>query len=150
MKSFIGTLVFALFLAGCAGQERGQETARAESSETLDFAALAGDWVLDSLEDEKWLGELRVTMNLSDSGRFSGSGGCNRYFGVFRLTEGTLTTGPIGSTMMACEPAAMDLERRYLGALEKVARITVDDTLLHLLDEQDRELVVLRPARPGD
>lgn len=150
MKSFIGTLVFALFLAGCAGQERVQETARAESSETLDFAALAGDWVLDSLEDEKWLGELRVTMNLSDSGRFSGSGGCNRYFGVFTLAEGKLSTGPIGSTMMACEQAAMDLEYRYLASLEKVASITRGDALLHLLDEQARELVVLRAAPPAD
>ncbi len=149
MRNFIGMLVFTLLLTACAGQERVLETARAENSEAVDFAVLAGDWVLDSLEGEKWLGELRVSMNLSDGGRFSGSGGCNRYFGEFTLTEGRLTTGPIGSTMMACEPAAMDLERRYLGALEKVARITGDDTLLHLLDEQDRELVVLRAARPG-
>ena len=150
MRNFIGTLIFTVLLTACAGQDPAQVTAQAESSEAVDFSVLAGDWALDSLDGEKWLGEPRVTMNLSDSGRFSGSGGCNRYFGVFTVTEGRLTTGPIGSTMMACEQAAMDLEHRYLGTLEKVARITRGDTLLHLLDEQDRELVVLRAVPSGD
>jgi len=150
MKNIIGTLIFTVLLAACAGQERAQETAQVTNPEAVDFSVLAGDWILDSLEGEKWLGEPRVTMNLSDSGRFSGTGGCNRYFGVFTLTEGKLTIGPIGSTMMACEQANMDLEHRYLGILEKVASMTRGDALLHLLDEQDRELVVLRAAPPGD
>ena len=150
MRNFIGLLILTILLTACAGQRRAQESARAESSEAVDFSVLAGDWALDSLEGEKWLGETQVTMLLSDSGRFFGSGGCNRYFGVFTLAEGKLSTGPIGSTMMACGQAAMDLEHRYLATLEKVARITRGDTLLHLLDKQDRELVVLRAVPPGD
>jgi len=150
MKNLIATLVFAVLLTACAGPKRAQEAAPAESAGTVDFSVLAGDWILDSLEGEKWLGEARVTMIFSDSGRFSGSGGCNRYFGVFTLAEGKLGTGPIGSTMMACEQAAMDLEHRYLGALENVTRITRDDDLLHLLDEQNRERLVLRAVPPGD
>ncbi|MDH3399651.1 MAG: META domain-containing protein [Chromatiales bacterium] len=150
MKNIIGTLIFTVLLVACAAQERAQEPAQVTHPDAVDFSVLAGDWILDSLEGEKWLGEPRVTMNLSDGGRFSGSGGCNRYFGVFTLAEGKLSTGPIGSTMMACEQAAMDLEYRYLASLEKVASITRGDALLHLLDEQARELVVLRAAPPAD
>ncbi|MGD2048228.1 MAG: META domain-containing protein, partial [Chloroflexota bacterium] len=52
----------------------------------------------------------------------SGSGGCNNYFANYESTdEGGLTiTGPIGSTMMACEDT-MDTEAAYFAALETVS-----------------------------
>ncbi len=51
----------------------------------------------------------------------SGSGGCNNYFTGYESTnEGDLTiSGPIGSTMMACE-GTMETEAAYFAALETV------------------------------
>lgn len=146
MKFNIPVLVFVVLLGACVTPERTQQAAPAVIPETADFPVLAGDWILVALEGDEWAGEPAVTMNLSADGRFAGSGGCNRYFGVFNAKEGKLETGPIGSTMMACEQGAMDLERRYLGMLENVTRISRVDDLLHLLDEQGRELLTLRRA----
>jgi heat shock protein HslJ len=51
----------------------------------------------------------------------SGSGGCNNYFAGYESTDdgGLTITGPIGSTMMACEDT-MDAETAYFAALETV------------------------------
>lgn len=150
MKTNISVLVVTIFLAACAGPRAAQQPALAEIAGAEDFSTISGDWVLQALDGQTWSGQPGATMNLSADGRFAGSGGCNRYFGAFTFTEGKLAAGPIASTMMACEEAAMDLERRYLGLLEKVARITHGDARLHLLDEQGRELLALRAAGPVD
>lgn len=150
MKIRMVVLVFGMLLAACTSPRQASQDAPVENDETVVFSVLAGDWALESLKGEKVPAEALVTMNLSDSGRFSGSGGCNRYFGAFTLTEGKLGIGPIGSTMMACEQAAMDLERSYLDALGIVTRITRDDNILYLADEQGRQLLSLRAVPPGD
>ncbi len=51
----------------------------------------------------------------------SGSGGCNNYFTGYESTDdgGLIISGPIGSTMMACEDT-MDAETAYFAALETV------------------------------
>jgi heat shock protein HslJ len=58
----------------------------------------------------------------SVDGQVSGSGGCNNYFTGYESTdEGDLTiSGPIGSTMMACEQGSEE-EAAYFAALETVS-----------------------------
>ena len=146
MRNFISVVFLAIGLSGCAAQDSAQDTVKDAGVGVVDFSVLAGSWRLAVLEGQAWEGEPEVTMILSDTGRFSGTGGCNRYFGVFKLLEGKLSSGPVGSTMMACEQPAMDIEYRYLGLLEKVTRITRSDSLLHLLDEEGHELMQLGAA----
>ena len=52
----------------------------------------------------------------------SGSGGCNNYFTGYESTDngGLTISGPIGSTMMACETGA-EQEAAYFAALESVS-----------------------------
>lgn len=56
--------------------------------------------------------------------RVAGRGGCNRYFAG--ITEGgppgEVSIGPVGATRMACPEEVMEVESRYLGALESVVR----------------------------
>ena len=71
----------------------------------------------------------------------SGSAGVNRYMSTITANaEGALAFGPIGSTMMAGPPAAMDAEQAYLAALETVTgyRVTGNELFLY---SQDNEIL---------
>ena len=65
--------------------------------------------------------------------RVSGSGGCNRLAGSYKLESDRLTFGKIAATMMACLQG-METERNFLAALQKVSRARVAQQQLELLD----------------
>ena len=68
-----------------------------------------------------------------DEGRIAGTTGCNRYFASYEASEGRMSLGHTGLTMMMCPDPAMDQERRMLGALERVDGYRAADDELHLL-----------------
>ena len=59
-----------------------------------------------------------------DSGRFTGSGGCNRYVGVVEGggMPGEMTIGPLGGTRMACPDPQSSVETRFFEQLGKARR----------------------------
>lgn len=61
-----------------------------------------------------------ITLLLAD-GRVSGSSGCNRMMGAYGTNgSSTLTFSQFAGTMMACQPADMELERQVLKRLSTV------------------------------
>ncbi|HEX7034123.1 MAG TPA: META domain-containing protein [Pseudomonadales bacterium] len=60
-----------------------------------------------------------------DEDRVTGSSGCNRLIGRFTAEGDTLRFRDLGGTRMACEADAMELERRFLAALETVSGYTI-------------------------
>ena len=50
----------------------------------------------------------------------TGSAGCNSFSASYKLDGERLEFGPIASTEMACEPAAMEQERSFLSILAAV------------------------------
>ncbi|MEB3321883.1 MAG: META domain-containing protein [Synechococcaceae cyanobacterium] len=78
--------------------------------------------------------------------RLSGSGGCNRLMGGFQLEGNRLRIGPVATTRMACPPPQMDLEQRYLGALEEVRRWRIQGRRLLLEDGAGRTVLEYRAA----
>ena len=85
------------------------------------LADLAGhEWALTHLSrDETVPAGIEITLSLEDH-RLTGRGGCNRYFAEIKEGErpGDLSIGPVGSTRMACPAEVMEVESRYLRALE--------------------------------
>ena len=65
--------------------------------------------------------------------RMSGSGGCNRLTGSFELDGDKLRLRGMAGTMMAC-PVGMELEQRFLQAIEKVERYRITGSHLEMLD----------------
>ena len=65
--------------------------------------------------------------------RVSGSTGCNRLSGRYKLDGARLTFPPFATTRMVC-PDAIDLESRVLAALERVARYRIVGQRLEFLD----------------
>ena len=67
-----------------------------------------------------------------DQDEVTGSGGCNRYFGSYKITNtNSISIGPLASTEMAC-PDIMDQETKYLTAIQKINTIEVTEKQLQL------------------
>lgn len=79
-----------------------------------------------------------------DRDRVSGSGGCNRLMGGFRLAGEMLSFSRFAGTKMACGPEAMALERRYSEALDRVRRWSIDKRSLMLKDAGGRTLLLFQ------
>jgi heat shock protein HslJ len=56
--------------------------------------------------------------------RMSGSAGCNRFGGSYKVADGLLTTGPLISTMMACSDPEMEQERAFFDLMDAPVGIT--------------------------
>jgi putative lipoprotein len=100
-----------------------------------------------SLENTDWklthLGEAAVTVTSEqrephfvlnpESGRVSGSGGCNNLIGSYELHDNELTFRQMATTMMAC-PEGMDTEKAFLKALAEVKTWKITGKQLELFD----------------
>lgn len=69
-----------------------------------------------------------------DGGQAGGQGACNSYFTSYQLDGQELAFGPIGSTMMACQPPLMQLEQAYFANLAHVAAYRSTGGPMILLD----------------
>ncbi|WEK50720.1 MAG: YbaY family lipoprotein [Candidatus Kaistia colombiensis] len=106
-----------------------------------------------SLKNTEWLAEdigggsvldiVQSTLVIGEGGRISGSGGCNRYFGTAIVQGGKIKIGPLGATQMACVPAQMEQERKFLDALGATKGFRLDDGKLTLLDASGKPLMRL-------
>ena len=87
---------------------------------------LAGSsWTLVEFETEKDMiavvkdAPATLTFGAEDeqANRINGTGGCNRYFGSYTLTNDSISVSPLGATRMACSPEQMAQEDRFIQAL---------------------------------
>lgn len=114
-----------------------------------------------SIEGITWLlrsqaidGELvpvpdQVTVSLlMEDGRAVGTGGCNSYFTSYELDGFDVTFGEIGSTLMACLPAVMDLEQAYFANLGQVASYQSGGIQMAFLDA-DANFILEFDAAPA-
>jgi heat shock protein HslJ len=105
------------------------------------------EWKLQGFEPEVDLEipeEVSITMEFSGGVRVAGSAGCNRYFSSYKLDGNSLELSETGSTMMMCPPEIMELEQKFLGALQKVTEIELESGQLLLTKDGE---VLLRLER---
>jgi putative lipoprotein len=117
------------------------------------FACLASPaFAQDSLAGSRWLAEAIAGAVLSENvksrlevlaeGRISGNSGCNSFGGAGQLRDGAVKIGMLAGTRMACPPAIMDQERKFLAALGKAVRYeATSNGRLVLRDSGGAELV---------
>ncbi len=91
--------------------------------------------------------EASLTLHSKDQ-RVSGSGGCNRLMGSYKLDGNTLRFGLMAGTMMAC-PDSMETEKEFVETLPRVTGWRIADAHLELLDAGGAVLARFeaRPAR---
>ena len=128
---------------GCAKQPSTENTESPPATDTI----VASTTAPPDLRSTRWqlvaLGDKAVAVAdtqraphiilQAGSNQVTGSGGCNRMFGVYELNGDALRFSGIGSTKMAC-PSGTDIETTFLPALLKVAKWRVVGRQLELSD----------------
>ena len=107
---------------------------------------LGPEWIVESIDSEAITGDSRPTITFDEQGQVAGLASCNRYLASYELTGEGLSIAGGGSTMMACEPALMEQEGRFLAALDAVRRFEIapPDGALVLLADDGPKLVARR------
>jgi len=89
----------------------------------------------------------------AESGRFSGTTGCNRTGGAFKVKGSALRfgngKGGFASTLMACPEPAMSMERAYVDALGAVTRYKISGDRLVLRTAKGATLTYRAAHKPA-
>lgn len=148
MKHGIATAGFILatgsVILGCAAAAGGS---RAAAPETL----AGGAWRIERIGAQAVVDPSRTAMRFAADGRVTGGTGCNRFTGTATLGHGTVTFSPLAMTRMACQGELSDQESRFVAAIDRVRRWTVEaDGALVLSDAAGQALMRLSaaPATP--
>lgn len=80
------------------------------------------------------------TLTIDETGRASGSTGCNRWFSDVTREGDRITFGQMGMTRMACAEPQMAAEQRFEAALNATRRYRVAGEDLILTDDAGREV----------
>lgn len=87
---------------------------------------LAGRWLAEDIGGGGVIDRLQSVLEIGADGRVSGTGGCNRIGGRATVTGTAISFGRLISTQMACTPAAMNQEHKFLTALEAARSWRID------------------------
>ncbi|MGF2734235.1 META domain-containing protein [Marinobacter sp. DUT-1] len=83
------------------------------------------EWVVEDIAGGGIIDSSRVTIRFLSDNRVAGLGSCNRYTGSYQLTGEGIGFGAIAATRMACAPALMGQEARFLRILGEVSRVRI-------------------------
>ena len=131
---FINTTRHAVFAGGRDDGEIQVEHVAAQVPPSP--SSPVGRWLAEDIRGGGVIDNLQSVLEISGDGAVSGSGGCNRLHGQATISGASLSFGAIASTRMACPPAVMDQESKFLSALQAVRSFRVDpqQRKLFLLD----------------
>lgn len=112
-----------------------------EPDPAKDDSLTGGTWVAQDIRGGGVIDNAQSSIKFAEGGRVSGSGACNRFMGAATRDGDKLTFAELAGTRMACPPALMDQERKFLTALEATSSFQIDGSFLRLLDDKGVELV---------
>lgn len=108
-------------------------------------AGPSGRWLAEDINGRGVVDNAQSVLEIAADGRISGRGGCNGMGGRATIKGSRIRFGQIVSTQMACPPAIMDQEGKFIKALEAARSWRIDTVRnkLLLLDIRGRPIVVL-------
>jgi putative lipoprotein len=99
-------------------------------------------WLAEDIMGGGVVDRAQSTLQPLPDGRVAGSSGCNRFNGSGVISGGKVAIGALATTRMACPPAIMDQEQKFLAALGKAARYeTTSSGALILRDSRGAALM---------
>lgn len=96
------------------------------------FSLSGSQWLLEDLAGSGVIDNVQATLAFPETGKVSGKGSCNRFFGPAEIGADRIKLGPLGATRMACPEAVMNQETKYLNALQAAERFEWKDPYLLL------------------
>ena len=82
---------------------------------------------------------IAMQVTFGPDGKISGNGGCNRFFGGYRVSGAHIKIGPLASTRKGC-PGLLRLETAFFATLEAAASFEQTDSMLTLFDAAGTKL----------
>lgn len=118
-------LAMALAATGAEARERKREKAPADPKAAAEERykqektyPTKTTWALRSINGKAVPADYEITFMIDDNFRGSGFGGCNYWSAtIYPQRDQKLLAGPVAVTKKMCEPARMQLERAFLGAV---------------------------------
>lgn len=105
------------------------------------------EWVVEDISGGGIVDASRVTLVFSDEGQLGGRAGCNSYGTRFATNGERIAVDPrTVSTMMACAPALMEQERKFLDTLPELSEWRIDETGALLLRGESGATLTARRA----
>ena len=153
MKSALIAATILAVLAGCA-----RELALVKGEMPVVAGSLAGGpWEVEDINGSGVPDNARIDIRFdpgvsgeasvaggAGTGRVSGKSGCNRFGGAWKQAGAAITLGPLMGTKMACAPALMDIEAKFLAALGAASSVTFDATGAAMLKAADGRVIKIR------
>jgi len=111
--------------------------------------ALVGtNWVLEDIGGAAVMDAPHATLEFPEADRAVGSGSCNRFSGRITIGDTTIAFRQMISTRIACPPAVMSHETKYLQALQGTERYALDGaSLMIYVNGKDKPLRFSRASR---
>lgn len=126
--------------------ERGGTVLRGCGGEPADVLT-ANEWVVEDLDGGGIIDRSNATLTFGRDGRVAGSASCNRYSGSYAATGEGLTFGNAAVTRMACAPALMEQEEKFLAIIQDARSFTISNTGALVIQTSDGRSMTARPAR---
>ncbi len=142
MKKFYLELIVVVLTTFVMGQ--GCNTTRNSAKDQAGLSQTV--WQLIEIEGSDFENLTKVWLKFEndDEKKVSGYAGCNRFFGVYEISDNNLKFGNLASTKMFCPE--MELESSFLKRLADVDRFEVSDSKLSLFSEKEKILVFQPPT----
>ncbi len=121
IQPLLGAAVAAMLAVACGSKNE------AEVEPTMSELLTGSNWLAEDIAGRGVMDKLQSTLMFQADDRVSGTGGCNRFFGEVSIVADDITIGPLGGTRMACEPAIMEQEQRFLETLERASVVRLDE-----------------------
>lgn len=102
------------------------------------------EWVVEDIAGQGIIDNSRVTISFDEEGRAFGSASCNNYNAAYQLTGENLTFKAPMSTLMACAPALLDQEQKFLKLLPQINRYNIDGQGALILTTKDGKTITAR------
>ncbi len=107
-----------------------------------------GPWLVEDVNGGGVIDSARLEISFDpgdhNTSRVSGRAGCNRFSGAWTQNGTRVKFGPFAATKMACAPALMQLETKFLSTLGAVTTLAFDPSGAALLKSPSGESLKLR------
>jgi heat shock protein HslJ len=127
------------------GQAEVQELPMLEDVGSAALFVPGSQWRIVEVNGRPTVADREATLGLAEGGLISGSTGCNRFSGRFRVEGGAMVTSPMATTRMACMGPVEAQERDILAVLTAQPAIQPGPGGAVRLQSQDGGVLLLRP-----
>ncbi len=108
------------------------------------FSVPGSEWSIVSLASATVTDDVERFVQFAGEGRVSGHSGCNGFFGTYSQTADVLKIGPLASTKKLCRKNVMDIERKFLDALQISHKVVGGHLAIELMSSHGDTVLSLK------